>query len=76
MGKKVDYEHVWKNLLGGEAQLIGVRGGGVRGRPDPEERCTKTPDSDSGYTPPGGKAKGAGGLDSKVWRHLLKYVNW
>ncbi len=51
-------------------------GGGARGWPDLEERWTRTPDSISGHTPPGGKLKGAGGLDSKVWRPLLKYVNW
>jgi len=39
--------------------------GGVRGWPDPEERCTRTPDSGSGHSPPKGKATGVGGLVSK-----------
>ncbi len=43
-------------------RLINVGGRGVWRWPDPEERCTKTPDSGSG---PWEKAKGAGGLDSK-----------
>jgi hypothetical protein len=37
-------EHVWKYLSGRSVRLIGVVGGGggvggVRVRPDPEERC-------------------------------------
>jgi hypothetical protein len=60
---------------GGETHRCG--GGGVRGRPaDLEERYTRTPDSVSGHTPPGGKPKVAGGLDSKAWRPVLKCVNW
>jgi hypothetical protein len=49
----------------GVAQLRVVGGGRVWVRPDPKERCTRIPDSGSGHTPPRGKAKGAGGLDSK-----------
>ncbi len=71
--RKVEYEHLWKNLFGGEARLIGVGGiGGGRGWPDPEERCTRTPDySGFDHTPPRGKAKGAGGLEA-----FIKYVIW
>ncbi len=29
---KVEYEHVWKNLLRGEGRLIDVRGGGGPGQ--------------------------------------------
>ncbi len=47
-------------------------GGGVRGWPDPEERCTRTPDSGSGHTPARGKAKGAGGLDPKCMEAFIK----
>ncbi len=57
--------------MGGEARLIGVGGGGVRGWPGPEERYTRPPDSGSGHTPPRGKAKGAGGLEA-----FIKYVYW
>jgi hypothetical protein len=56
--------------------MWGGGGEGVRGWPDPEERCTRTPGSGSGHTSPGGKAKGAGGLDSKSMEVFIKYVNW
>ncbi len=47
--------------------------GGVRGWPDPEERCTRKPDSGfDHHTPPRGKAKGAGGLDSKSMEAFIK----
>jgi hypothetical protein len=37
--------------------------------------CTRTPDSASGHTPPRGKAKGAGGLDSKSMEAFIKICN-
>ncbi len=49
-------------------------GGWVRRWPDPEERCTRTPDSGSGHTPARGKANGAGGLYPKSVEDLLKYL--
>ncbi len=58
----------------GVARLIGVGGGGVRRWPDPEERCTRTPDSGPGHIPPRGKAKGAGGVEPKSMEALIKYV--
>jgi hypothetical protein len=44
----------------------------VRDWPDPEVRCNKTPDSGSGHTPPRGKTKGAGGLDTKSMEAFIK----
>jgi hypothetical protein len=49
--------------------------GGVRRWLDPEERCTRTPDSGSGHNPPRGKAKGAKGLDSKSIEAFIKICN-
>jgi hypothetical protein len=48
------------------------RGSGVA---DPEERCTRTPDSGSGHTPARDKAKGAGGLDTKCMEAFIKICN-
>jgi hypothetical protein len=65
IGKK---SRIWTRMeksfgRGGTTHMCGGGGvGGVRGWPDLEERCTRTPDSVSGHTPPRGKAKGAGGL--------------
>jgi hypothetical protein len=50
-------------------------GGGVRRGPDPEERCTRTPDSVSGYTPVRRKTKGAGGLYPKSVEAFIKICN-
>jgi hypothetical protein len=52
-----------------DLQGAGVGGGkGVWGWPDPEDRCTRAPDSGFGHTP----AKGAGGLDSKSIKAFIK----
>ncbi len=48
---------------------------GVRGWPDPEERCTRTSDSGFGHTPPRVNAKGAGGLDSESMEAFIKICN-
>jgi hypothetical protein len=59
-----------------EALHISVGGGGVRGWPDPEERCTIEHRTLDPFTlHQGVKAKGARGIwTQKIRRPLLKYV--
>ncbi len=54
--------------------MWGAGGEGFGGGLIQRKRCTRTPDTGSGHTPPRGKAKGAGGLDPKSMEALIKYV--
>ena len=59
-------------------RLIGVGPMGVegfRGWPDPEEMRIRLPNSGSCHTLPRGKAKGAGGLDSKRMEAFNRICN-